>query len=82
MVSTPDQQRFSGKVTYAEVNPTDNHNNRILSYADKMAMLEVGYGKTFKNGLNVDSTVWYNYAADVPTYDGAGVGVKVSMPFK
>ncbi|UOO92387.1 capsule assembly Wzi family protein [Vitreoscilla stercoraria] len=80
--STPDQQRLSGKVTYAEVNPTDHANNRILSYADKMAMLEVGYGKTFKNGLNVDSTVWYNHAADVSTYDGAGVGVKLSMPFK
>ena len=80
--STPDQQRFSGKVTYAEVNPTDNQNNRILSYSDRMAMVEVGYGKTFKNGLNVDSTVWYNHAADVPTYDGAGAGVKLSMPFK
>lgn len=81
-VTTPDQQRFSGKVTYAEVNPTDNRNNRILSQADKMAMLEMGYGKTFKNGLNVDSSVWYNYAADIPTYEGAGIGLKVSMPFK
>ena len=40
MVSTPDQQRFSGKVTYAEVNPTDNQNNRISKPAVKIQTLE------------------------------------------
>ncbi|QRQ82449.1 capsule assembly Wzi family protein [Paralysiella testudinis] len=81
-VTTPDQQTFSGHVMHAKVNPTNQRNNERYSHNDTLNGVALGWEKTFKNGLNLGSQLWYVDSQNHQHDHGFGAGMKLSMPLR
>ncbi len=79
-VSTPDRQRYSGKLIYAKVNPNDQTINQAYPNKDTLRGFEAGWGKTFNNGLQLQATAWVLDSERDNT--DVGAGLKLAMPLR
>ena len=79
-VSTPDRQRYSGKLIYAKVNPHSQAINQAYPNKDTLRGFEAGWGKTFNNGLQLQATAWVLDSERDNT--DVGAGLKVAMPLR
>ena len=79
-MSTPDRQRYSGKLIYAKVNPNDQTINQAYPNKDTLRGFEAGWGKTFNNGLQLQATAWVLDSERDNT--DVGAGLKLAMPLR
>lgn len=81
-VSTPKRHTFSGQLMHAKVNPRNQAINGLYAQRDDLNGIKLGWEKTFKNGLNVGSQLWYVNSKNHQHDYGLGAGVKILLPLR
>lgn len=81
-LTTPDKQTFSGQLLHAKVNPLSQSINGLYPYNTTRNGVGAGWEKTFKNGLNISSNLWYIKSSHPMDNDGVGAALKLKMSFQ
>ena len=74
-----DGQRWSTRLVYAKVNPSNQNYNQAFPKSDTLKGIQLGWGYNFDSQVKFDTSLWYT-DNNASTADDVGAGISFEVP--